>query len=45
MSSSNQPKPTRSEASVEAVGLIVVAVLLAIMLVLRWGKYIAWGAR
>jgi len=29
----------------ETVGLIVIAILLAIMIVLRWGRIIPWSAR
>ncbi len=29
----------------ETIGLIVIAILLAIMIVLRWGRIIPWSAR
>jgi hypothetical protein len=32
-------------ASVETLGLIVVAVILALILLLRWGGDIPWSAR
>ena len=32
-------------ASSEALGLLVVAILLVLLLVIRWGGDIAWSAR
>jgi hypothetical protein len=31
--------------SAEAIGLIVIAVMLAVMILLRWGGIIPWSAR
>jgi hypothetical protein len=38
-------RPRREALSAETIGLIVIAVMLAIMILLRWGGLISWGLR
>jgi hypothetical protein len=38
-------EPKSRVVSAEAIGLIVIAVMLAIMILARWGGIIAWSAR
>ena len=38
-------EPKSRVVSAETIGLIVIAVMLAIMILARWGGIIAWSAR
>ncbi|MBZ5630674.1 MAG: hypothetical protein LAO06_17605 [Acidobacteriia bacterium] len=38
-------EPKTRVLSAETIGLIVIAVMLAIMILARWGGIIPWGAR
>jgi hypothetical protein len=38
-------EPKTRVVSAETIGLIVIAVMLAIMILARWAGIIAWGAR
>jgi hypothetical protein len=37
--------PKRRVLRAETIGLIVIAVLLALMILVRWGRIIPWSAR
>ncbi|MGE0407057.1 MAG: hypothetical protein AB7O65_12235 [Candidatus Korobacteraceae bacterium] len=45
LSDEERAKRSSRAASIETVGLLVIAVLLAMMLLLRWGGNITWSAR
>ena len=37
--------PKKDALKAETIGLIVIAVMLALMILARWGGLISWGAR